>query len=388
MKKTFLLLALATSCGWASAQSTVSLTVNGVADGTTIEAALGSTHQTEKPIATATLTGGKALFSLPIEEPRMIDFRVKDVPGSLLHLMTNKGENVTATTTVKLEQNKDAKYYVREEEKVFNSPLHAQYIMKLGAFRKYLDVYNKAYHDAYKDVNDQMSKAYQAKDTALVAKLKGSQEWKDFMKADAGFFKMLETRYPQMFEENKDSWWGPLMQLDTYTYFTEENVKGYDNLSDAAKNSFYGQLLKEQVHPKGFTGQSYPQFSVLDMNGKSTASTKLTKGKKYLLIDFWASWCGPCRKEIPNLKSCYAQYASKGLQIISVSIDKSDVAWKKALKEEQLAWPNGIDKAGIADAYKVKAIPAMFLVDVQSGKIIGENLRGEGLRNKLAELMP
>ena len=77
----------------------------------------------------------------------------------------------------------------------------------------------------------------------------------------------------------------------------------------------------------------------------------------------------------------------KESQIISVSLDRSDAAWKKALKEEQLPWPNGIDKSGIANADKVQTIPAMFLVDVATGKIVGENLRGESLRNKLAELL-
>ncbi|MBM6992345.1 MAG: TlpA family protein disulfide reductase [Prevotella sp.] len=388
MKKTIMTLALLASFGWTSAQSTVKLTVKGLADGTVIEAALGSTHQTENAIATATLAGGEASFNLPIEEPRMIDFRVKDVPGTLLHLMTTKGENVSATLTAQEENGREEKYYSSTDEKVYNSPLHAQYMMKIGAFKKFLGIYNDAYHDGYKDINDKVNAAYASKDSVRMAQLRGSQEWKDFLACDANFFKMLQDRYPKMFAENADSWWGPFMQLDTYSYFTPENKLDYDKLSDAAKNSYYGQILKEQIFPKGMTGMDYPKFDVLSADGKTTPSTKLTKGKKYLLIDFWASWCVPCRKEIPNLKNCYAQYKDKGLQIISISLDRNDAAWKKALKEEQLAWPNGVDKAKIADAYKVQAIPAMFLVDVKTGKIIGDGLRGEVLRNKLAELMP
>lgn len=387
MKKTILTLACIASSLAMHAQSTVDLTVGGVPDGTVIEAALGSTHQTEAALASATLNGGKATFALPITEPRMIDFRVKGVPGTLLHLMTTKDEHVTATTQAALNDSNGGTYYSASNEKVYNSPLHAQYIIKLGAFREYLNVYNAAYHDAYKDINDRMSAAFAAKDTVLTKQLRESQTWKDFLACDAGFFKLLETRYPEMFSENKDSWWGPFMQLDTYSYFTPENKGGYEQLSDAAKNSFYGKILEAQLFPKGMTGAAYPTFDVLSADGKKVASTQLTKGKKYLLIDFWASWCVPCRKEIPNLKQCYADYQDKGLQIISISLDRSDAAWKKALNEEQLPWPNGIDKAGIADAYKVQAIPAMFLVEVKTGKIIGDGLRGESLRNKLAELM-
>lgn len=112
----------------------------------------------------------------------------------------------------------------------------------------------------------------------------------------------------------------------------------------------------------------------------------MCKGKKYYLVDFWASWCGPCRKEIPNLKKLYELYKGKGLEIVSVSIDKNETAWKKALAEEKLSWPNGLDRAGIADSYKVKFIPAIFLVDGTTGKCIAENIRGTELAAKLAEL--
>ncbi|MBP9984636.1 MAG: TlpA family protein disulfide reductase, partial [Prevotella sp.] len=108
---------------------------------------------------------------------------------------------------------------------------------------------------------------------------------------------------------------------------------------------------------------------------------------KIFLVDFWASWCVPCRKEIPNLKNIYAANSKKGLEIISVSIDKNEAAWKKALEKEKLPWPNGIDKSGVDDLYHVQAIPAIFIVDAVSGKVIGENLRGEELAAKVTDLL-
>ena len=387
MKKIIFTLALLAATLLAGAQSTVSLTIAGLPDGTVIEAALGSTHADEPPLASATLAGGKATLTVPVAEPRMIDFRAKGVPGTLLHLMTGQGERVTASVAADSTESDGVTYYMGKGEQVYDSPLHAQYMMKLGAFKKFLEIYNGAYHDAYRDINRQISAAYAAKDSAKMARLRASEAWKEFMAYDAQFFNLIEKRYNELFAENDSTWWGPFMRLDVYSYFTPENKADYECLSASAQSSYYGRLLKELVDPKGLKGQDYPRFSVLDANGKTTPSDKIAKGRKYLLVDFWASWCKPCRNEIPNLKACYDQYKNKGLQIVSISLDRSDAAWKKALKEEQLPWPNGVDRSRIADAYKVQSIPAMFLVDVKTGKIIAEGLRGQLLRDKLAEFM-
>lgn len=103
------------------------------------------------------------------------------------------------------------------------------------------------------------------------------------------------------------------------------------------------------------------------------------------MIDFWASWCNPCRKEIPNLKKLYAAYSGKGFQIVSVSIDTDSAAWEKALKEEKLEWPNFLDTEGVATLYNVKFVPTMYLIDA-NGIILAENLRGEQLAAEIAEL--
>ena len=107
-----------------------------------------------------------------------------------------------------------------------------------------------------------------------------------------------------------------------------------------------------------------------------------------MLVDFWASWCGPCRKEIPNVKKQYELYKDKGFEVVSISMDKDEKAWKKALEEEQLPWPNFLDHEGVANLYHVKSIPAMYLLK-PDGTIIAEGMdaRGEALKKKLAELL-
>jgi len=349
------------------AQSNVTVNVKGLADGTAVTAELGSTFRTEKSIAEATVQNGQFTMTLPIEEPRFVCFSVKGESGYIARLMTDKGESPIVETTVKKEESDRGTWYTSDSQKVYNSPLHGMYVLKITSKRDGLDKAYSAMYDAYRDTDKNNSEGFKA--------------------LQAGFFADVDKTYKQITADNRDSFWGPFSMLNLYSYLTPDQKPEYDQLSDEAKNSFYGQLLKEQVDPKGFKGEAYSQFDVQDAKGKKTPVAKLVKGKKVFLIDFWASWCGPCRKEIPNLKKIYADYSKKGLEIISVSIDKKDAQWQKALTEEKLPWPNGIDKSGIADQYKVKAIPAIFVVDATTGKIVAENIRGEELEQKVAEML-
>ena len=134
------------------------------------------------------------------------------------------------------------------------------------------------------------------------------------------------------------------------------------------------------------SGDKAPDIELLSPSGKTTKLSKL-KGKM-VLIDFWASWCGPCRKENPNVVEAYAKYNSmrfknaKGFEVYSVSLDRAEDVWKKAIIDDKLTWKNhGWDKEGkAAKVYNVNAIPTAFLID-GDGMIVasGPELRGIGL---------
>ena len=175
--------------------------------------------------------------------------------------------------------------------------------------------------------------------------------------------------------------------LSLYSYFTPDQKEDLKQFPDSVLNSFYGQLLQNQIIPKGLTGTAVSDFDIVGVDGKRTPLSKAVRGKKVYIVDFWASWCVPCRKEIPNLKAIYERFSGKGLEIVSISIDKNDSAWRKAVTAENLTWPNGIDKQGIKDMFNVNAIPAIFIVDGKTGRILAENIRGEQLANKLAEML-
>lgn len=177
----------------------------------------------------------------------------------------------------------------------------------------------------------------------------------------------------------------------------------FNSLSETQQNSMIGSLLKTQIQMKKAElaalnatqiGNVAPSFSGPTPDGKQLALDDV-KGK-LTLIDFWASWCKPCRMENPNVVKVYQKYHSKGLEIISVSLDGSrnqkdpKAAWIKAIEEDNLTW-NHISNLNyfndpVAKSYNIRSIPATFLLD-EDGRIIAKNLRGNALEEAVAKYL-
>lgn len=136
-------------------------------------------------------------------------------------------------------------------------------------------------------------------------------------------------------------------------------------------------------------GDLAPDLVFPDPNGKTRKLSDL-RGK-VVLIDFWASWCRPCRMENPNVVKVYNNYKDKGFEVFSVSLDQQKNSWTKAIKDDGLVWENHVSDlkywhSEAASIYNVNAIPATFLID-EKGVIVAKNLRGQSLENALAKLL-
>lgn len=174
-----------------------------------------------------------------------------------------------------------------------------------------------------------------------------------------------------------------------YSTKAEVAMPIFSKLSEELRLSYTGQGLYKILNASTVAaiGAVAPNFTQKDVNGKSVSLSDY-KGK-YVLVEFWASWCSPCRAESPNLLKQYAAYKDKGFEILGVSVDSDKAKWLEAIKKDGLTWTQVSDLKGWeSDArkvYGISGVPANFLIS-PDGKIVGAHLVGEKLNKQLAEL--
>ncbi|QNK61834.1 AhpC/TSA family protein [Pedobacter sp. PAMC26386] len=240
-----------------------------------------------------------------------------------------------------------------------------------------------------KAINTQLNKIYEdwssakkAKDSVALAKAEKDMEplEESSKKLTMAFVKSHPASYVSL---DKISELG-------YELDYAEIAQLFNSLAPAIKTSDAGKKVETSIAvlKNGSNGQKMIDFTQNDPNGKPVSFSSL-KGK-YVLVDFWASWCGPCRGENPNVVKAYNRFSPKGFTVLGISLDEDAAKWKKAIEDDKLPWDQVSQLKGwkneVATYYGIKGIPSNYLVD-PNGVIIARNLRGEQLTKKLEEFL-
>ena len=241
------------------------------------------------------------------------------------------------------------------------------------------------YNEAMKSINQRYT---EAADTA--AREAVYEEYQAFM--DATIEQNMSNIFGVfLFIQNKSYELSAAKMIESLNALSEE-LKNLPVVTDAIEKA----TRKMRIEPKDEGSEFTPIYINIeqpnvDGTPVSLQSVVEKKGNKYVLLDFWASWCNPCMGEMPFLKEAYAKYHKKGFEIFGVSLDSKAEAWKGAIAKQNMKWVNvsllQSSNNTAAEEYVVESIPTNFLIDCSNGEIIAKNLRGEAVLEKLAELL-
>lgn len=322
---------------------------------------------------TAIVINEKFKFEGGLEQTEMVNLTINSVQGVLPVILENE--------EIKININK---------EKLTNSKIY-------GGESNSAMIEFKENFGAITEKNDELGKKYR----------QASAKDKQALSKQLLEIKKRRDNYPFKFlKEHPDNYYA-LMLTDYLVETRREDIekisKYYNELSEDLKTTEFGKSVNRKIKAMADRmaalrateiGKKAPNFSAPNPEGEIIALKDVLG--KVTIVDFWAAWCGPCRRENPNVVKVYEKYKDKGLEIIGVSLDGNrrqkdpKAAWKKAIKDDNLTWHQVSNlkyfNDPIARSYNIRSIPATFVLD-ENGVIIATNLRGKALEAKISEIL-
>ena len=343
-------------------------------DGKTIYKISSTTDSKEKPAKDSTIiTNGKYSFKGEIENPDyctiyVLDGSMSNPPLLYATVVLEKG-----TITITTDEN--------GETAVSGTPFNDSY-----------QLHNNEYHALSKTFMDTYSKIENAKRDGIELSVSEVDSLNNIIRDCRQKFISVKYNYVKDNINNPATW-----HIDLHNAaYSEATLEGKKALLGGANEytkttPAYKRIASIiEILEKTSVGKPFTDFTMNDKDGNTVSLSNYVGRGKYVLLDFWASWCAPCRAEMPNVLEAYKKYNGKDFEVVGVSLDSKDEAWKKALEELNFPWPQLSDLKGWdcegSKLYGVSGIPATVLFD-KDGIIIARNLRGAELQSKLEELL-
>lgn len=376
------------SCTTASADNfTVNLDLKGVPD--SIVAILRPvSHVKDTPlVGKGVVIDGKATIIGSVDAPTPVYFMLSNGTGVLPMFIENRDITVSGTLSYTTDKKDPARFHYNFKGLHVSGSEHTGKFQQIYAVKDSLSNVLFSTRREIEGMKKSLEEAKAANNTAKVREIENSELYGKAQVFEHEFIETIDSVYTDMIHRHSDSFWGPVIMMTYYVYYVPEMRSLYDGMSEEAKATKYGREIKKELYPLGVIGDKLPEFISYNADGNSIKMKDLAEKNKLLLIDFWASWCKPCRREIPNLKKIYEKYHDQGFDILSISIDENDEAWRKALEKEKMPWTNCRDtEKDISKLYGVQSIPMLVVVD-NAGKMVIENLRGEELSERIGQLL-